>query len=80
MKEAVVAVNDFAFGELGMESMALNNAEPNIASHRLKELSGAKIVAVLEDVAFVGGKYRRICWRLTREDWYANRHRLAGGE
>jgi len=73
MTEAVFAVNDFAFHELGMAHLTLNNAEPNAASHRLKEKSGAKIVEVNEDVPYVGGRFRQIRWRLTREDWDAHR-------
>ncbi len=74
MKEAVFAVNDFAFYKIGMHRLNLDNAEPNRASHRLKEISGAKIVAIDDDVPFIGGKFRRIRWQLTREDWEAHRH------
>lgn len=73
MTEAVTAVNDFAFGTLGMPVLMLNNAEPNRVSHRIKEISGASIVAIEEDTAFVGGRFRKIRWRLTREDWEAHR-------
>jgi len=76
MTEAVVAVNDFAFDQLGMDALLLNNAEPNIASHRLKEKSGATIINIEDNVPFVGGNFRSIRWRLTREAWAANRHRL----
>jgi len=74
MTEAVAAVNDFAFGVLGMPHLTLNNAEPNLGSHRLKEASGAKIIEVNEDVAYVGGRFRQVRWRLTREDWDARHH------
>jgi RimJ/RimL family protein N-acetyltransferase len=80
MKEAVVPVTDFAFRELGMECLVLNNAEPNFASHRLKELSGAKIIAVRENIRYVSGSFRAIRWRLTRQDWEENRHRFTGCE
>ena len=73
MTEAVYAVNEFAFGELGMPHLTLNNAEPNIASHRLKEKSGATIAAVTDDVPYVGGRFRQIRWRLTRAQWEAHR-------
>ncbi len=74
MKEAVVAVNDFAFGTLGMPSLMLNNAEPNLPSHRIKEISGAVIVAMEDDTAFVGGRFRRVRWRLTCEAWEVYRN------
>jgi ribosomal-protein-alanine N-acetyltransferase len=76
MTEAVAAVNDFAFDVLGVSHLLLNNAEPNIASHRLKEKSGAKVTKISEDVQFVSGKHRMVRWTLTSEQWRANRHRF----
>ena len=73
MKEAVAAVNDFAFDTLEMPALMLNNAEPNLPSHRIKEISGARIAAIDEDAAFVGGRFRRIRWLLTGQEWEANR-------
>lgn len=74
MTEAVFAVNDFAFDKVGMAHLTLNNAEPNQASHRLKEISGAKIIEINNDVPYVGGRFRQIRWRLTREDWVSHRN------
>lgn len=79
MKEATFAVNDFAFFQLGMTQLTLNNAEPNHASHRLKEVSGARIIEITEDVPYVGGRFRQIRWLLTRDDWEAHRHLFANG-
>ena len=59
-----------------MARLLLNNAEPNLASHRLKEISGARVIAVEEDVPFVGGRFRRVRWELTRQDWERHRRRL----
>ena len=72
MREAASAVNDFAFDALGMEALLLNNAAPNLASHRLKESAGAEIVSV-EDTEYVGGTFPGVRWRLTREAWRENR-------
>lgn len=69
MTEAVAAVNDFAFDVLELPSLRLNNAEPNIGSHRLKEKSGATITKITDDVLFVSGKHRQIGWTLTRDQW-----------
>ncbi len=74
MTEAAGAVNDFAFGTLQMPALLLNNAAPNYASHRLKEISGATIIAIEEDTAFVGGRFQKVRWRLTREEWEAHRN------
>lgn len=72
MKEAVAAVNDFAFGPLEMEALLLNNAEPNLASHRVKEISGAEIIG-REERPFIGGTFTSVKWKLTAEAWRANR-------
>lgn len=76
MTEAMSAVNDFAFDVLRMPYLTLNNAEPNKASHRLKEISGAKIIEINDDVPYVGGRFRQIRWHLTREDWESHRDSL----
>lgn len=76
MTEAAAAVNDFAFDALGLAQLILNNAEPNAPSHRLKEKSGARIIEVRDDVLYVGGAFREIRWRLTSDDWKANRERF----
>ena len=66
--EATDAVTDWAFDALGVPELLLNNAEPNLASHRLKARCGAEIVAVREQ-AFVGGAFPSVRWRLTAEAW-----------
>jgi ribosomal-protein-alanine N-acetyltransferase len=76
MKEAVLAINDFAFDKLKMPELKLKNAEPNIASHHIKELSGASIVGIDEKILFVGGYYRNVRWNLTPSQWTKNRHRF----
>ena len=68
MREAATAVNDFAFDELRMRELLLNNAAPNLASGRLKESAGAEIVAI-EDTDYVGGTFPGVRWRLTAEAW-----------
>lgn len=80
MKEAVFAVNEFAFNELGMTRLLLNNAEPNRASHRLKEISGATVIGIEGEAAFIGGRFRRVRWLLTREDWQRHRRRFQTSE
>lgn len=73
MTEAVVAVTDFAFDVLERPFLLLNNSEPNLASHRLKEKSGAEILGYQDDVAYVSGRFRSVQWRLTPEAWRAHR-------
>lgn len=78
MTEAVAAVNDFAFDVLRLPHLTLNNAEPNLGSHRLKETLGAEIIEINDAVAYVGGRFRQVRWRLTREAWKAAQS--AGGD
>jgi ribosomal-protein-alanine N-acetyltransferase len=78
MTEAVCAVNDFAFDTLGMDRLLLNNAVPNIGSHKLKEKSGATIVDDTEDYKYVAGTYKQISWVLTKAQWQANREGFCG--
>lgn len=68
MREAVSVVNDFAFDRLEMTEMLLNNAEPNVASHRLKASTGAEILRI-EDREYIGGTFPGVQWRLTAEAW-----------
>ncbi len=68
MREATAAANDFAFDGLGMESLLLNNAGPNAASHQLKASAGAEIIEVREGEV-IGGTFPSVRWRLTAEAW-----------
>jgi len=45
-------------------------------AYQLKEKSDAQIVAVGEGVPYVGGRFRQVRWRLTREGWESHRHSL----
>lgn len=72
MSEATTAVNDFAFDVLGMEFLLLNNAQPNLASHRLKESVGAEIIGI-EEQDFVTGRFPSVKWKLTAEAWRKHR-------
>lgn len=74
MTEAAAAVNDFAFDVLRMPYLLLNNAEPNVPSHRLKESAGATIIGYQEK-AFIGGTFRSVRWKLTPEAWKASARR-----
>jgi RimJ/RimL family protein N-acetyltransferase len=76
MTEAVAAVSDFAFDVVRLPQLILNNAEPNLASHRLKEKAGATVLQINEGVAYVGGVFREIRWLHTAEQWHAHRARF----
>lgn len=72
MTEAVGAIQDWVFLELGVAALTLNSAVQNIASARAKEETGAVRVGrvSLEHHDGVSDPWR---WRLTREAWAAFR-------
>jgi ribosomal-protein-alanine N-acetyltransferase len=73
MTEAAELVTEFVFVQLGWLHLWLDNAEPNIASHRIKEKQGARIVERIPDAKWLSGEATKVVWRLTREDWLARR-------
>ena len=68
MTEAIVAVNDFAFTTLGLDSYYVCNAATNVASRRVKQKTGAEFVGYVE-LAHHEGQSRSERWRVTRENW-----------
>ena len=70
MTEAADRVTDFALVELGWPHLWLNNAEANVASHRVKEKQGAQIIERTPR-RYVYGDGVRVVWLLTREAWLA---------
>lgn len=76
MREAAAAVCDFAFDDVRMPELLLNNAEPNVASHRLKASCGAEIVDI-RDREYIGGTFPEVRWRLSSEAW--RRYRQGSG-
>jgi ribosomal-protein-alanine N-acetyltransferase len=69
MTEAVIAVNDFWFDVLGFPVLRAPKAVGNLASGRISEKTGMKIVAT-EERDFVSG--RRLCeiWEITADEWH----------
>ncbi|MGJ5050314.1 GNAT family N-acetyltransferase [Bradyrhizobium oligotrophicum] len=68
MSEAVAAVNDFAFGPLGLDQFTVCNVASNIASRRVKQKTGAEFVGFIE-VAHHNGETRSEQWIVRRETW-----------
>ncbi len=64
MTEAVDAVERYVFGDLGVRSMVVKNAEPNTASSRLKKRNGARLIEVRSE-QYVGGTYPTEVWEIT---------------
>jgi RimJ/RimL family protein N-acetyltransferase len=72
MTEAADRVTDYAFRKLGWPCLWLSNAQENLASRRIKEKQGARLVDLLIAQA-VSGQVSQMLWLLTREDWLARR-------
>lgn len=69
MSEAVVAVTDLAFDNLGFQELLLDNATGNPASGRLKEKFGAVQVRVVPS-SYVSSEFTHSeQWVLTKEAW-----------
>lgn len=77
--EAVVATNDFWFGELGFKVLLVAKAVGNIASRRISEKTGMRIVGT-EERDYVSGRLTSEIWEMTGGDWRQKRERLAAGK
>ncbi|MFI4975741.1 MAG: GNAT family N-acetyltransferase [Caulobacterales bacterium] len=71
MTEAAERVTEYAFMDLGWPHLWLTNAEANVASGRIKEKQGARLIERVPG-QYVSGPGVRLVWLLTREDWVAN--------
>jgi [ribosomal protein S5]-alanine N-acetyltransferase len=69
MKEALVAVNDYAFGALGFDKLVIKNAADNEASRQLKLKTGAELLGTKEASHYIGGSAVQEIWELTKENW-----------
>lgn len=69
MTEANCPILDYAFRELGFEKLIFANAIGNIASRRVKEKTGCRLVGV-EPAKFVDPEFtEHELWELSREGW-----------
>jgi RimJ/RimL family protein N-acetyltransferase len=69
MTEAVAAVNDYWFDILGFHVLRALKAVANIASRRISEKTGMRVVATLER-AYVCGRLPAEVWEITAEEWH----------
>ncbi len=73
MSEAVQPVTDFAFGPLGFDRLVFANAVGNSRSRRVKEKSGARLIAV-KPGKYVNPKLtEQEIWELSKEEWTSRR-------
>jgi RimJ/RimL family protein N-acetyltransferase len=74
MSEAVEAVTDYWFNSLGFPLLRVPKAVLNVASRRISEKSGMRIVA-FEERDYVGGRFPTEIWEITAEEWRRYRSR-----
>lgn len=72
MTEAVIAVNDFWFDVLGFPVLRAPKALANLASRRISEKTGMRMVAT-EVRNFVSGRLPSEIWELCADDWHKAR-------
>ncbi|CCD86394.1 conserved protein of unknown function [Bradyrhizobium sp. ORS 285] len=72
MSEAIGAVNDFAFGPLGLDQFTVCNVASNVASRRVKQKTGAEFTGFIT-LAHHNGETRSEQWVVRRETWLQGR-------
>ena len=72
MTEAVIAANDFWFDVLGFDVLRTPKAVGNLASRRISEKTGMRMVAT-EERDFVSGRLLCEIWELTADEWHKSR-------
>ena len=73
--ETVIAVNDYWVDILGFPVLRAPKAVANVASRRISEKTGMRLVATLQRDYF-SGRLPAESWEITAEEWCANRAEL----
>ena len=74
MTEACEAVTDFWFNTLKFPVLRVTKAVANVASSRISEKSGMRIVA-MEERDYVSGRLPTEIWEIKAEEWNARSKR-----
>ena len=69
MTEAVAPITDYAFLQLGFETLIFENAVGNIASRKIKEKTGAKFLGLINSDHVDTSEKINEQWELSRKDW-----------
>jgi ribosomal-protein-alanine N-acetyltransferase len=72
MTEAAEVVTDFWFNHLGFPVLRVPKAVGNIASRKISESNGMRVVA-LEQKDYVGGRLATEVWEITAAEWRHHR-------
>lgn len=68
MTEASAAVTQYWFEDLDRSLLRVPKAAPNLASRRLSERTGMRLIHS-DEGDFVGGRFPKDLWEITREEW-----------
>lgn len=77
MSEACVWANDFWFERLGMRVLRVAKAAGNLASRRISEKQGMRLVGTGER-DYVSGRLPSEIWEITAEEWREWKKRVDG--
>jgi ribosomal-protein-alanine N-acetyltransferase len=77
MMEAVTAANDYWFDVLGFRVLRAPKAIANVASRRISEKTGMRLVGANEK-DYVSGRLPSETWEITAEEWRIVREQLRG--
>ena len=72
MTEACEVVTDFWFNALNFPLLRSPKAIGNVASRRISEKQGMRLVAT-EDRDYVSGRFPSEIWEITVEEWRARK-------
>ncbi len=70
MSEACACANDFWFDTLGFPVLRVSKAAENVASRRISEKQGMRLVGI-EEKDYVCGRLPSEMWEMTAEEWRA---------
>jgi RimJ/RimL family protein N-acetyltransferase len=70
MTEAVEVVTDFWFNVLKFRTLRVTKAVSNIASRRISEKTGMRLVGI-EEKDYVSGRFTAEVWEISAEEWNA---------
>jgi RimJ/RimL family protein N-acetyltransferase len=79
MTEAAFAVNDYCFDALGFSVLRVPKAIVNIASRRISEKTGMRVIAT-EEREYVSGKLLTEIWEITADEWREQRQLIRANE
>jgi ribosomal-protein-alanine N-acetyltransferase len=74
MSEASEVVTDYWFGTLRFPMLRVPKAAINVASRRISEKNGMRLVA-MEEREYVSGRLLTQIWEITAEEWRSRRAR-----